>query len=700
MEYTFRQLEALIQSAAGYAVIYAAGKGGFRPLLYTKNVPSFSGLTEAEYLALYGRDAASVVSAGDLPKLRAKLEKLLAGEGEQEAVYRTYHKTQGFVWTHVFFKLLGTCGGEPVFLGNFLDASAAAIAPGMLLDHSNQKIYVIERDTCDLLYANAVARADKAAGPRLGQTCYQYIRHRDAPCPNCVARQLCGETPLETVWQDPSRGRTYGVKAVPMQFFEKQAYAFFIDDLTKHINLEEQLRQEREKYRAATEGANLRVYEYDIPTRTIHLPEHARRLFGVPSATIRDVPESILPQFQEKDWQRVRAFFSRVDRGEKIVTDCFSMREVDGYAACLRYTFTTVFDASGAPMRAYAVAEDITAQKRAEEEFNETIQALLAANPSALCTYKINLTRNLCSEEHGTSAYILRMLRADTAERLFENLLAIIPIPAQREAARAFFSRQALLDAFAAGNKSLHLDYRRAGENGSILWVRTFVNMLKDPETGDVMAIFYSLDITEEKRSSEIFSLITNREYDFVALLYPALNKIEFLSLNSHLLKKYHDAFGKPGVLYDFDDTRRFAADNWIDAADREGYLRASSAAAVQAELDRNGHCELSIRGHYTGRPDEIMCRKIQHYYLDEQKNAILIIQSDVTAAYLRQQKETARAQAEAQRVEDIIDSVATGICVLPHAGRRPSGGGIRQSADVPHPRPDPAGQSPTRASR
>jgi len=36
-----------------------------------------------------------------------------------------------------------------------------------------------------------------------------------------------------------------------------------------------------------------------------------------------------------------------------------------------------------------------------------------------------------------------------------------------------------------------------------------------------------------------------------------------------------------------------------------------------------------------------------------------------VTATFLRQQKETARAEAEAHRAEDIIDSVATGICVL-----------------------------------
>ncbi|MCI2049750.1 MAG: response regulator [Lachnospiraceae bacterium] len=665
MEFTFQQLEALIRNAAGYTVIYAVRKNRFLPVLYTRNVPSFSGLTEEEYLSLYKKDAAAVVPERDMPVLTSALEKLLAGEGDQEALYRTYHKTKGFVWTHVFFKLLGTYEGDPVFLGNFDDATAAASASDALLDHSDQKIYVIERDTYDLLYANAAAQSDKNCTPQLGQTCYEYIRRQNAPCSNCVVNRICGETPLETIWHDQARGKTFSVKAVPMIFSGKQAYAFFIDDLTEHVDLEEQLRQEQEKYRAATEGANLRVYEYDIRSHTIYLPEHAQKLFGVPSAVIPNVPESLLPEFFEEDHEKLRAFFARVDRGEKIVTACFRMQEVNGFSAYLRYTFTTVFDQAGVPVKAYAVAEDITAQRRAEDEFKETIQALLSANPNALCTYRIDLTRNVCSEEHGTSAYILDMLRADTADRLFENLLAIIPIREQRKTAKEFFDRKTLLDAFAAGNKSLHLDYRRTGENGSILWVRTFVNMLKDPVTEDVVAIFYSLDITDEVRGNEIFSIITNQEYDYVAILYPVLEKIEVLSLNAELPEQFRSAFGIPGRLYDYEKTRHYAADKWIDTADRDDYLKASRIPAVTAELDRNGHCEFSVRGHSSGRPGEVMCRKIQHYYLDEQKNAILIIQSDVTATYLQQQKEIARAEAEAHRIEDIIDSVATGICVF-----------------------------------
>jgi len=469
---------------------------------------------------------------------------------------------------------------------------------------------------------------------------------------------------VETVSFDPFLHKNYDIKVVPMDFFGKDALAFFIDDMTTHVNLEEQLKLEQEKYRAATEGANLRVYEYDIPTHRIILPEHARKLFGVDENVIHDVPDSILPQFRPEDQKRVRAFFARVNQGEKTVEDSFQMMPVNGYSTYLHYTFTTVVDAFGRAEKAYAVAEDVTAQKRAQDDFNETIHALLATNPNALCAYKINLTENLCNEEHGTSEYIQNVLRADTADKLFENLLSIIPDSAQHDNAKIFFARSTLISAFNEGRKSLHLDYMRFDADHNIIWVRTFVNMLKSPDKDDIIAVFYSLDISDEKRNQSIFDIITNQQCDYVALLYPHTEKIQYLSLNSELKKNYLGIYDHVGEMYDFDEVRKFAAQCWVAEEDKENYLNKSSLKIVEEELDRYGHYETNVLIHFN-RKEEVSCRKIQHYYLDEQKNTILIIQNDVTAIYMQRQQEIISAKAEAHQVEDIFNRLPIGICVL-----------------------------------
>lgn len=641
MEYTLEKLKLLLDSLVGTIVIYEVHNDAVIPLLYTPDVPSFSGLTDAEYLQLYGKDTMPVVAPSDLEELMKQVNLALADDREHEMTYRTYHKTKGFVWTHNILKKLGMYRGNPIMLCSFTNVTETIAATNLLLDNSNQLIYVIERDSYDLLYANKVALADKPAHPVLGQTCYEFIRGRNGPCSNCIVSQLCGEKPLELEWYDEERAKTYGMKSVPLTFFGKKAYAFFVDDLTRHIKLEAALKQEKEKYRAATEGANLRVYEYDVRNHSINLPEHARKLFGVPHSHIEHVPESILNEFLPEDTERVRRFFARIERGEPIVRDEFQMRQLDGTTPYLRYTFTTIADEAGRPVRAYAVAEDITAQKQEERNFQVSLQALLAANPWALCSFQLNLSQNRCGDGHGASTYILNMLHSDTSDGLFKNILVIIPDAAQRAKVAEFFNREKLLAAFSAGNTNFSLDYQRLNEKRQVIWVRTYIKMLRNPETQDIIGVFNSLDITSEKRRENIFKILTSEEYDYVALVHAKTKQIEFFNLSYKLLPKYHAAYGQPGQLYDFDATRQFAASTWIDERDRAHYWQASSIKAVQAELDVSGHCEISVRGHYTGHPEETMCRKIQHYYLDNDRDTILIVQSDVTETFLQQQRDT-----------------------------------------------------------
>ena len=226
MHYTWSQLENFLQEAVGTTVIYKVQGDKLLPLLYTPDTPGFSGLTEQEYLKLYGQDTIPVVAPADLPLLRQKIKAVLTGAGSREATYRTYHKTRGFVWTHVTLKLLGTYEQDPVLAGSFTNVSDTLSSTGILLDNSQQIIYVIERTTYDLLYANAVELADKPAPPYPGQACYEYVRGKKQPCATCVMNQLQGDRPLATEWYDQERNKTYGVKVVPLNYFGKNAVAF------------------------------------------------------------------------------------------------------------------------------------------------------------------------------------------------------------------------------------------------------------------------------------------------------------------------------------------------------------------------------------------------------------------------------------------------------------------------------------------
>ena len=101
-----------------------------------------------------------------------------------------------------------------------------------LLDNAGQKIYVFERKTWRMLYANKQAMADKSGHDFLGKACYEYIRGIGSPCPQCVINQVHGEEPLHTEWHDICRNKYYNVTILPTYFSGIPVYANFIEEIT------------------------------------------------------------------------------------------------------------------------------------------------------------------------------------------------------------------------------------------------------------------------------------------------------------------------------------------------------------------------------------------------------------------------------------------------------------------------------------
>jgi len=402
---------------------------------------------------------------------------------------------------------------------------------------------------------------------------------------------------------------------------------------------------EKKWYELAIRGARLAVWEYDIASKQLIIPDgenstFAMERYGFTCNTIENVPESMLRLgLTDEDRAAFLHLYDEVFAGKKYATaDIWFRRTPEDEPSCERITYYVVRGEDRKPVRAYGVGSDITPQKQEELRFHNSIQSILSANPESLCTFQLNLSRDLCFEGHGVSSFILRSLQSDTASGLFENCREMIPFQEDRDQFLTVFDRQKLLDAFASGVRNPHLDYHRKDENGKIFWVRTFLNMLKNPDSGDIEGIIYSLDISREKQQEDIFNILADKEYDLIALLHLDTGTVEAIHLSPSLLSEYRRTFEKAGSVADFVTMRENGASAWVAPEDREKYLKGTDAGLIRRKLDETGSYELTVRGNAAGHGT--VYRKLQHYYLNELKKEVLIIDSDVTQLCLLQQKE------------------------------------------------------------
>jgi PAS domain S-box-containing protein len=450
---------------------------------------------------------------------------------------------------------------------------------------------------------------------------------------------------------------------------EGLAYVHYtdVDDLK---TAKESERERQTQYELAIKGAHLAVWEYDIASSKLTVPagensSFARERYGFDSEVVENVPECMLPMgVSDEDRENFLRLYDEVRSGSEYASADIWFRKYPGDSPhCDRISYYVVKDESGKPVRAYGVGSDITAAKLEQHRFSQSIQSILTANPEALCVFRINLTENICYEGHGASSYIMNSLQSDTADGVFLNAMRLVTLPEDKKRCADFFSRSHLVRGFAEGKSSLHIDYRRKDETGELFWVRTYINLLKNPGTGDIEGAIYSIDISREVRQREIFDIITGEEYDLIALLDLNSNTVEALHLSSMLPKAYNASFRKVGACCSFDDMRRNGAEKWVDAGDRTKYLEGTSSQKIREQLDKYGRYELTVRGCLPERG--IVYRKLQHYYLDNIKKSVLIIDSDVTSMYIQQQKEIEHAKAETKHVQDIMDSINAGISVL-----------------------------------
>ena len=226
------------------------------------------------------------------------------------------------------------------------------------------------------------------------------------------------------------------------------------------------------------------------------------------------------------------------------------------------------------------------------------------------------------------------------------------------------FNRKALAKSFAKGENNLVIDYQRKNQLGKIFWVRSFINMIKNPGSDDIEGVVYSLDISKEKQQHAIFNIITKQQYDLIALVHLTTGRLEVIHVSDTIPTEYKKHLPPVGSTCDFAQFREIAK-KWIDPKDLTLYTEQATFDSFKKELNRSGHYEFILHEYFDDVPGGMMVRKYQHYYLDENKDTVLVIESDITKEYLQQQKELDRVKAEAERVRDLMDSISSGICVL-----------------------------------
>lgn len=267
---------------------------------------------------------------------------------------------------------------------------------------------------------------------------------------------------------------------------------------------------------------------------------------------------------------------------------------------------------------------DITFQKESEQAYKRHLDLVMRMNPNAVSTFRLNLSKNIC--EHGSSIYpnILFLQNSGTAEGYVLNAVSYIREVHERWQFLLKFRPENLLDAYHEGNMRVSMRHSYLVNDKDLRLLETIVEMIKNPETGDIEAIVCAIDQTEDDLDEQVQKILLGSEYENIGLIYTKKDQfsIRYYKDEQEVLKKDEEK-----IAYSF--ARKWAAVKMVAPEDGHVFMKNTSLKHIQKQLEERGGYFHTF--HSPPIDGKRRLKKLSYYYLDKKQGIILSTIEDVT---------------------------------------------------------------------
>lgn len=429
---------------------------------------------------------------------------------------------------------------------------------------------------------------------------------------------------------------------------EQYYYASFID-MDTQIAAEQEILRDRQMYDDAAMSAKLIVWSYDILTGNAVMMQsgytrEACKKYGIPTI-IENVVETILPYVAPSDQEVFRKAYEAVRRGAEHA-ECTFQFQLPGQDTVQqeRMALNRITDKDGRLLTVYCCGQNITLQKQSEERFNRAYEKL--DNPNSYGSFHLNLSKNWCG--NGTIGKsriesVLDLQKSGTVDGYFAAFSRLIADEDVRAAFAKRFDRTLLLAQFGSGLDHTSIEYPVVYKNGERHWREGFLNMVKNPNTEDIEAITYSFDIDSRKRDAFIMDKLIHNQFDYLGILHPAAKTFEFRS------RKDWISFGKLGEALPYEAYCAAFRSQFQKEEERRVFDGLLSLDAILKEMSACGTRSVTYLRTVNG---ETVCVRLQYSWLEKTGGDILVVRTDVTAAYLNEQAQITLLETEKKAAE------------------------------------------------
>ena len=303
----------------------------------------------------------------------------------------------------------------------------------------------------------------------------------------------------------------------------------------------------------------------------------------------------------------------------------YRMKKKDGTYIWIHDTGCCIETEDGREGR-MAVCMDITEDKKREQKEKELYEkelsyfTLLPFSEGG-AQGRINLTADRM-ESCVMTADVVPAKVGESFETTMEHFADSAVDPADRMRVRQIMQREKVLESFYTGKQDYHFEFQRRRDNNTVFYGSTDFRLCLNPESGDVICFFYTLNVTEQKAQELLFRKVTEMEYDLICDID--------LKTGRHRVVAVSDQC-KENALSEgfFADEIWKVADRFMDEENRSIYLKNLSPDNIRKQLEHQESYSFLLE--LTDEKGIRRTKKYQLFYISRELERVGMSRVDVT---------------------------------------------------------------------
>ena len=513
------ELDHLVNSIPGGIASFKVEAGKFIPAFVSDGVTALSGYSKDEYSMM------GSVYETDRSRVTAAVNSALATGEVLDVSYRIRHKNGNVVWIHLNGRRMGPLSDVMGFYAVFTGMSAETRLFQSIANETADGIYVIDKESYELLYANE-SKKMFSGGPHLaGQKCYATLHGKSAPCEFCTLKthEPDGEEHEIKIGGDCF----YTARFIETDWNGIPAYVQYIRDATEEFRT----RKEKERLEMYFQtviknlpgGISVIRCESDGGMTPEFISDGFAALVGMTKEEAEelyktDIFAGVYPEDAEANREKLQRYLQDGKGHLELVA---RMKKGSGGYIWVKSTLSLLQSKDGV-RRLYSVYTDVSKTVREKETLRKHYEDVLLQHyripdPDILILGHCDISNNRILEiDDHTHSDLLKTF-GSVREEFFSGIASLIVDEKEREAFLGAYLNAPALAAFQRKETEKIVNcFIKLPKEEKGRYVQFKVNLVESPDTGDITGILTVTDVTERTVFDRIMHQLSVTSYDYI----------------------------------------------------------------------------------------------------------------------------------------------------------------------------------------